>query len=95
MVRQELAQYLVLLQQIQNPSTSSTDAANPTETPSSTTDISKIAHKLLPIATMMQMGCLDALTSLSPEHINDLEQPQIQQCLQTVIHDLQDILEEN
>ena len=94
-VRQELAQYLVLLQQIQNPSTSSTDAANPTETPSSTTDISKIAHKLLPIATMMQMGCLDALTSLSPEHINDLEQPQIQQCLQTVIHDLQDILEEN
>ena len=93
-VRQELAQYLVLLQQIQNPSTSSTDAANPTETPSSTTDISKIAHKLLPIATMMQMGCLDALTSLSPEHINDLEQPQIQQCLQTVIHDLQDILEE-
>ena len=94
-VRQELAQYLVLLQQIQNPSTSSTDAANPTETPSSTTDISKIAHKLLPIATMMQMGCLNALTSLSPEHINDLEQPQIQQCLQTVIHDLQDILEEN
>ena len=93
-VRQELAQYLVLLQQIQNPSTSSTDAANPTETPSYTTDINKIAHKLLPIATMMQMGCLDALTSLSPEHINDLEQPQIQQCLQTVIHDLQDILEE-
>lgn len=44
---------------------------------------------------MMQMGCLDALTSLSPERINDLEQPQIQQCLQTVIHDLQDILEEN
>lgn len=90
-----MAQYLVLLRQIQNPSTSPADAAPPTETTSSTTDISKIAHKLLPIATMMQMGCLDALTSLSPERINDLEQPQIQQCLQTVIHDLQDILEEN
>lgn len=94
-VRQELKQYLTLLRQIQNPSSNPDDSAKSTDEVSPTVSIGKIAHKLLPIATMMQMDCLEALTSLSPERIEGLAQPQIQQCLQIVIHELQDILEEN
>ena len=51
----------------------------------STDRIGKTAHKLLPIATMMQMGCLEELKALSPEHIGEIEEAEIRAKLQVVI----------
>lgn len=51
----------------------------------STNRIGKAAHKLLPIATMMQMGCLEELKALSPEHIGEIEETEIREKLQVVI----------
>ena len=51
----------------------------------STNRIGKAAHKLLPIATMMQMGCLEELKALSPEHIGKIEEAEIRAKLQVVI----------
>ena len=51
----------------------------------STDRIGKAAHKLLPIATMMQMGCLEELKALSPEHIGEIEEAEIKAKLQVVI----------
>lgn len=51
----------------------------------STNRIGKAAHKLLPIATMMQMGCLEELKALSPEHIGEIEEAEIREKLQVVI----------
>ena len=62
---------------------------------SSLTDsIAKTAHKLLPIASMMQMDCLPQLTILSPEHIQEQEAQKIREYVQAVINDLQHILGE-
>ena len=60
----------------------------------STGNIGKIAHKLLPIATMLQMDCLSQLQELAPDHIQKLEAQKIRECLIAVIHDLKDILGE-
>ena len=51
----------------------------------STDRIGKAAHKLLPIATMMQMGCLEELKALSPEHIGEIEEAEIRAKLKVVI----------
>ena len=51
----------------------------------STNRIGKAAHKLLPIATMMQMGCLEELKALSPEHIGEIEEAEIRAKLKVVI----------
>ena len=59
-----------------------------------TEKISKAAHKLLPIATMLQMESIDNIQALSPEHIHEIEAQKIRECLQIVIKDLQDILGE-
>ena len=56
--------------------------------------IAKTAHKLLPIASMMQMDCLPQLTALSPEHIHEQEAQKIREYVQAVINDLQHILGE-
>lgn len=54
----------------------------------------KTAHKLLPIASMMQMDCLPQLTALSPEHIQEQEAQKIREYVQAAINDLQHILGE-
>ena len=51
----------------------------------STPAIGKAAHKLLPITTMMQMGCLEELKDLSPEHIGEIEEAEIREKLKVVI----------
>ena len=51
----------------------------------STGRIGKAAHKLLPIATMMQMGCLEELKALSPEYIGEIEEAEIREKLKAVI----------
>lgn len=51
----------------------------------STDRIGKAAHKLLPIATMMQMGCLEELKALSPEYIGEIEEAEIREKLKVVI----------
>ena len=56
--------------------------------------IAKTAHKLLPIASMMQMDCLPQLTALSPEHIQEQEAQKIREYVQAIINDLQHILGE-
>lgn len=72
-VKQELAAHLENLKEAVEEESLSTDR------------IGKAAHKLLPIATMMQMGCLEELKALSPEHIGKIEEAEIRAKLQFVI----------
>ena len=77
-VKQELAAHLTNLKEAVEEESLSTDR------------IGKAAHKLLPIATMMQMGCLEELKALSPEHIGKIEEAEIRAKLQVVITTLSD-----
>ncbi len=72
-VKQELAAHLENLKEAIEEESLSTD------------HIGKAAHKLLPIATMMQMGCLEELKALSPEHIGKIEEAEIRAKLKVVI----------
>ena len=72
-VKQELAAHLTNLKEAIEEEALSTDR------------IGKAAHKLLPIATMMQMGCLEELKALSPEHIGEIEEAEIRAKLKVVI----------
>lgn len=72
-VKQELAAHLENLKEAIEEESLSTDR------------IGKAAHKLLPIATMMQMGCLEELKALSPEYIGEIEEAEIKAKLQVVI----------
>ena len=72
-VKQELAAHLTNLKEAIEEESLSTDR------------IGKAAHKLLPIATMMQMGCLEELKDLSPEHIGEIEEAKIREKLKVVI----------
>lgn len=72
-VKQELAAHLTNLEEAVEEESLSTDR------------IGKAAHKLLPIATMMQMGCLEELKALSPEHIGEIEEAEIREKLKVVI----------
>ena len=72
-VKQELAVHLENLKEAIEEESLSTDR------------IGKAAHKLLPIATMMQMGCLEELKALSPEYIGEIEEAEIKAKLQVVI----------
>ena len=55
--------------------------------------IGKAAHKLLPIASMMQMNCLEELKALSPEHIHENGEEEIREKLKVVAYCLQHVLE--
>lgn len=72
-VKQELAAHLTNLEEAVEEESLSTDR------------IGKAAHKLLPIATMMQMGCLEELKALSPEYIGEIKEAEIREKLKTVI----------
>ena len=72
-VKQELAAHLTNLKEAIEEESLSTDR------------IGKAAHKLLPIATMMQMGCLEELKALSPEYIGEIEEAEIREKLKIVI----------
>ena len=72
-VKQELAAHLENLKEAVEEESLSTDR------------IGKAAHKLLPIATMMQMGCLEELKALSPEYIGEIEEAEIRENLKVVI----------
>ncbi len=72
-VKQELAAHLTNLKEAVEEESLSTDR------------IGKAAHKLLPIATMMQMGCLEELKALSPEYIGEIEEAEIREKLKIVI----------
>ena len=72
-VKQELAAHLENLKEAIEEESLSTDR------------IGKAAHKLLPIATMMQMGCLEELKALSPEYIGEIEEAEIRAKLKAVI----------
>lgn len=53
----------------------------------------RIAHKLLPIATLLHADCLPQLQSLSPEQIHNLNADAIHECLNKVNNDLASILD--
>lgn len=72
-VKQELAAHLTNLKEAVEEESLSTD------------HIGKAAHKLLPIATMMQMGCLEELKALSPEYIGEIKEAEIREKLKVVI----------
>lgn len=57
--------------------------------------IGKAAHKLLPIASMMQMNCLEELKALSPEHIQENGEEKIRKKLKVVADCLQHVLEQS
>ena len=57
--------------------------------------IGKAAHKLLPIASMMQMSYLEELKALSPEHIQENGEEEIRKKLKVVADCLQHVLEQS
>lgn len=72
-VKQELESHLHLLQEVLLQIPMETASSIATIDSSLANNIAKTAHKLLPIASMMQMDCLPQLTALSPEHIQEQE----------------------
>lgn len=78
-VKQELSSHLQNLQQA-------------TEGELSIEAIGKTAHKLLPIATMIEMETRQHIAALAPEHINDLSESQIRAYTQAIIADLRALL---
>ena len=79
-VKEELARHLSDLKEMRE------SAILPVE------NIGKVAHKLLPIASMTRMESVEALTALSPELIHGIGEGQIREYLKMVINELQDIL---
>ena len=79
-VKQELAGHLAYLESIHE------------EVPLPIGGIAKAAHKLLPIASMTRMKCLEALTALSPERIREIDERQISEYLKIVTNDLRDVI---
>lgn len=80
-----------ILDEANNPTT---NAADTPDIKSSITPIKQVVHKILPIATMMQMKSLDQLTALTPENIDKLDDRQIREHLQTIMTDLHNILQD-
>lgn len=82
-VKQELAEHLKNLKEAMEGDSLSIDK------------IGKAAHKLLPIASMMQMSCLEELKALSPEHIQENGEEEIRKKLKVVADCLQHVLEQS
>lgn len=82
-VKQELAEHLKNLKEAME------------EDSLSINKIEKAAHKLLPIASMMQMSCLEELKALSPEHIQENGEEEIRKKLKVVADCLQHVLEQS
>lgn len=82
-VKQELAKHLKNLKEAMEEDSLSIDK------------IGKAAHKLLPIASMMQMSCLEELKALSPEHIQENGEEEIRKKLKVVADCLQHVLEQS
>lgn len=82
-VKQELAEHLKNLKEAMEEESLSIDK------------IGKAAHKLLPIACMMQMSCLEELKALSPEHIQENGEEEIRKKLKVVTDCLQHVLEQS
>ena len=82
-VKQELAEHLKNLKEAMEEESLSIDK------------IGKTAHKLLPIASMMQMSCLEELKALSPEHIQENGEEEIRKKLKVVTDCLQHVLEQS
>ena len=57
-------------------------------------NVSRIAHKLQPIAQMLQAECQQQLQALSPEHISEQEDKKIRAYIQAVFDDLGNMLGE-
>lgn len=82
-VKQELAEHLKNLKEAMEEDSLSIDK------------IGKAAHKLLPIASMMQMSCLEELKALSPEHIQENGEEEIRKKLKVIADCLQHVLEQS
>ena len=82
-LKQELAEHLKNLKEAMEEDSLSIDK------------IGKAAHKLLPIASMMQMSCLEELKALSPEHIQENGEEEIRKKLKVVADCLQHVLEQS
>lgn len=82
-VKQELAEHIKNLKESMDEDSLSIDK------------IGKAAHKLLPIASMMQMSCLEELKALSPEHIQENGEEEIRKKLKVVADCLQHVLEQS
>ena len=82
-VKQELAEHLKNLKEAMEEDSLSIDK------------IGKAAHKLLPIASMMQMSCLEELKALSPEHIQENGEEEIRKKLKVVADCLLHVLEQS
>ncbi len=94
-VKQELEGYCQGIEKELKESVNTTNESfNSNKKSLNTEAIGKIAHKLLPIASMLQMESVKAIKALSPEHIAELDSPTIHQYLHETLEELRGILEE-
>lgn len=56
--------------------------------------IAKIAHKLLPVASMLHLASLEYIQAITPEQIQQQDEAHIKQCILAIRRDLEDILGE-
>ena len=57
-------------------------------------EIGSVAHKLLPIASMLNLTTLNTIQQLSPEHIAELEPSQANKLAADVLAELREVEEE-
>ena len=77
-VKEEISSYQRILQ-------------DSTENKIAKAEIAQAAHKLLPIATMLQQDCLEPLKALAPEHIQELNEKTIREYTLMVINSLENL----
>lgn len=57
-------------------------------------NIGKVAHKLLPLASMLQMQCIEPLKALAPEHITEQNSATTRKNILNILKELSKVLEE-
>lgn len=92
--REELDKYLPAAEKGKEAQENNTQAVQVELSQEDKLNVARIAHKLQPIAQMLQAECQQQLQALSPEHISEQEDKKIRAYIQAVFDDLGNMLGE-
>ena len=89
-----LDEYISRLTSTLNIESEVASAEEPTSQSARIKEIGSVAHKLLPIASMLNLTTLNTIQQLSPEHITELEPSQANKLAAEVLNELRGVKEE-
>ena len=89
-----LDEYISRLTSALNIESEATSAKDATSLSARIKEIGSVAHKLLPIASMLNLTTLNTIQQLSPEHIAELEPSQANKLAAEVLNELREVEEE-